>query len=218
MFQAFIFDFDGVIVDSERHWIALDQSFFPTVAPGFTEAHAAAMMGLNLRAGYDYLVRELRLALAFEDYQERLKAKVHRVYHELAAPLPGLDVLLDLLQSMQVPVAIASSSEREWIDACLTRLELRERFGSISTPADVGGIAKPSPDVYLHAAKCCDVAPARCIAIEDSRNGIAAAKAAGMACIAIQTDMNLHQDLSQADVVVRALTEVTEALLLRLSH
>lgn len=218
MTQAFLFDFDGVIVDSERHWMALDRNFFPTVAPGFTEAHAAAMMGLNLRAGYDYLVRELRLSLAFEEYQERLKAKVHRVYHELATPLPGLAELLALLEHLRIPVAIASSSEPEWIEACLARLGLRARFGSISTPPDVGGRAKPHPDVYLHAAKQCGAAPARCIAIEDSRNGIAAAKAAGMICIALQTDMNPHQDLTQADTVVHSLTEVTEALLLQLAR
>lgn len=213
MAKAFIFDFDGVIVDSERHWVLLDREFFPTLAPGFTEMHAAAMMGLNLRAGYDYLVRELRLPLQFEEYQELLKAKVHRVYHELASPLPGLEELIALLKRMELTIAIASSSEREWIDACLERLGLAHHFASISTPADVGGIAKPNPDVYLHAAKQCGADPSECIAIEDSRNGIAAAKDAGMACIAIQTDMNPHQDLSRADARVTTLAEVSEELL-----
>lgn len=206
--EAFVFDFDGVVVDSERHWVALDGTFFPSLMPDFNESHAAAMMGLNLEAGYRYLVATLGLAVPYDAYRQLLEGKVHRVYHELAQPLPGLTTLLHQLQEMRVPIGIASSSERPWIDACLDRLDLAPYFRSISTPIDVEGHAKPNPDVYLHAAASLGADPRACVAIEDSRNGIAAAKAAGMTCIAIRTDMNPQQDLSQADWQVTALADV----------
>jgi HAD superfamily hydrolase (TIGR01509 family) len=211
--KAFIFDFDGVIVDSERHWRKLDGTMFSDIAPGYDEDHAAAMMGLNLEAGYAYLVRELDMTMPFAEYRALLERHIHAVYHALAKPLPGLEALLDRLDAANIPIAIASSSERAWIEPCLERLGLHKRFRSISTPSDVGGKAKPHPDVYLHAAAMLRTEPTACIAIEDSRNGILSATRAGMGCIAISTDMNRKQDLSVAHARVRSLDEVTMGLL-----
>lgn len=204
--QAIIFDFDGVLVDSERHWRQMDREFFPSIASGFTEKHAEKMMGLHLRGGFEYLQQELGISYTFEEYEALINTKIHTIYHELAAPIPGL---LDLLKRVEhVPNGIASSSKKEWIEPCLARLKLREYFGEISTPADVGDKGKPEPDVYLRAAEILGVDPTQCIAIEDSRNGIAAAKAAGLTCIGIRTDMNGAQDLSQADEIVTSLEAV----------
>lgn len=206
-----------MIVDSERHWRALDEGFFPTIAPGFSEQHAAEMMGMNLEAGYEYLQLTFGLKMPHDEYRTLLMQKVHRVYNELASPLPGLEELLNRLDALPVPIGIGSSSERQWIDTCLTRLNLLPRFRSISTPADVGGKAKPHPDVYLHAAQMLGADPTKCIVIEDSRNGLLAAKGAGMRCICIQTDMNPHQELTDADALITSLDEVTEELLQQLS-
>lgn len=208
--HAFIFDFDGVIVDSERHWKTVgDDDFFPSVVPGWTRADGERMMGLGVRAGYDFLVREYGLSLPFSDYERHLLSYVERVYSALAEPLPGLLALLERLENLPVPIGIASSSRRSWIETALQRLNLTSHFPIICTADDVGERTKPHPDLYLLAAERLGVSPHACIALEDSTNGIAAAKAAGMTCLAIRTDMNEHQDLSLADRVVGHLDEIT---------
>lgn len=212
--QAFLFDFDGVVVDSERHWKTLgDDEFFPSLVPSWTREHGVRMMGLGVRDAYEVLRREYGVTLPFGDYEARLNACVGKIYAELCMPLPGLSALLDRLERAGIPVGIASSSQGGWISSALARLGLAGRFPVIVTAADVGHRAKPAPDVYLRAATLLRADPQACVAIEDSRNGIRAAKAAGMACIALATDMNADQLLHEADATVSSLDGVTPALL-----
>ncbi len=106
-------------------------------------------------------------------------------------------------------MAVASSNEREVIDETCARLNLAHYFGAVSTRDDVPtGRIKPCPDVYLHAARNLGVAPADCLAIEDSPTGIAAAKAAGMRCIALHSPHNERQDMSAADLHIHGFDEL----------
>ena len=212
--QAFIFDFDGVIVDSERYWKTLgDDEFFASLVPTWTRENGARMMGLGVRDAYDVLTREFGVTVAFEEYEKRLNACVSRIYEELCSPLPGLTGLLDRLGAAGTPVGVASSSQSHWIAAALARLGLTDRFPVIVTAADVGHRAKPAPDVYLRAAALLGADPAACIALEDSKNGVLSAKAAGMACIAVHTDMNVDQLLQDADAHVTHYDDITDTLL-----
>ncbi len=206
--KAIIFDFDGVIVDSEKYWIELDEGFFPAIAQGYTEDHARQMMGLGRMAGYDYLVQTLGLTLSYEDYCESLEEHVREIYFTKCQLLPGARELIEAVRAAGRPLAIASSSRRKWIDGTLARFGMADLFDAISTADEVHDRTKPLPDVYLHAAGQLHVEPANCIAIEDSRNGIAAAKAAGMFCYGLRTDMSKEQDLSAADRIVTSLREI----------
>ncbi|TSC79175.1 MAG: HAD-superfamily hydrolase [Candidatus Peregrinibacteria bacterium Gr01-1014_25] len=211
--KAFIFDFDGVIVDSERHWITLgDDVFFPSIVPGWTRADGARMMGLGVESSHEFLTREYGLRMPFSEFSRRLEECVDVVYGERAKPLPGLDVLLAYLARNNIPIGIASSSKRRWIEKALERLGLRHHFRTIRSGDDVGDRTKPHPDVYLLAAGDLGAEPATCVVIEDSTNGVAAAKAAGMTCIALRTDVNGEQDLSQADTLVTQLDAVPDIL------
>jgi HAD superfamily hydrolase (TIGR01509 family) len=212
--KAVIFDFDGVVVDSEKYWIDLDEHFFPTVASGYTLDHGKEMMGLGRRAGYDYLVEKLNMSLSYEDYCAALEEHVRDIYFTKTQLLPGVRELLAEIVAVNMPLAIASSSRHKWISGALSRFGLAEVFHAISTADDVGDRTKPFPDVYLHAAAALGVDPADCLAIEDSRNGIKAAKAAGMYCIGLQTDMSKEQDLSQADRLIMGFQGVTLSALL----
>jgi HAD superfamily hydrolase (TIGR01509 family) len=206
--KAFIFDFDGVIVDSERYWRELDETFFPGIAPGYTMDHAAQMMGLGRKAGYEFLVQTLGMTMTFETYVTVLDEEVAKIYGDKTALLPGLPELLVRLQKSGYNIGLASSSQQKWVEQGLVRLGIREAFQAISTADDVNHKTKPAPDLYLHAAAALGVSPEDCTALEDSKNGITSAKAAGMTCFAIRTDMNPEQDLSQADEVYESLHNI----------
>ncbi len=210
---AFIFDFDGVVVDSERYWKRLDTSFFASFIPGWTEGDGANVMGLGVRAVYDKLCSDYGLVVDFEEYDRKLNQAVITVYRDLAKPLPGLLPLIARLGNLGLRLGIASSSRREWVRTCLEQHHLQETFETVCVAEDVEHRTKPLPDVYLLAATLLETPPAQCIALEDSKNGVAAAKAAGMTCIAIHTDMNTEQDLSQADHHIRSLNDLTEEAL-----
>lgn len=213
--QAFIFDFDGVIVDSERHWRELgDTVFYPSIIPGWTHKDGARMMGLGFKAGHDMLVAEYGLQMPFEEYREKLGGLVTEIYMERLQLLPGLLPLIERIQKLELKIAIGSSGNRPWIESVLTRHNIREYFPIISSSEDVGDRTKPHPDIFLLAAKRLGIDPVECFVLEDSTNGIKAAKAAGMTCIAIKTDMSALQDLSQADKIVEHYDEITEEYLL----
>jgi HAD superfamily hydrolase (TIGR01509 family) len=213
--KAFIFDFDGVIVDSERQWRDKgDRIFYPSIIPGWTIADGAKMMGLGFRAGYDLLVREYGLIMPFEEYEQGLNALVDEFYIKDLHTLPGLHDLIERVEKLGLKKAIASSGGREWIHSVLKDKNLFHHFPVICSANDVGDRTKPHPDVYLLAAEKLGVDPSECIALEDSNNGIRAAKAAGMTCIALETDMSALQDLSQADLCVTHYDLLTEEVLM----
>ncbi len=166
--DAVIFDFDGVLVDSERYWDDMDREFFRTLVPSWTLEDGDRMSGLGTEEGYALLARDYGVTLPFPEYVRRLEAAVETVvYGEKIRLLPGIPELLALLHDRRLPIGIASSAHRSWVDTALVRLGL---------------------------------------------NGVAAAKAAGMTCIAIRTDMNPRQDLSQADRVITDFAEIDAML------
>src|SRR5262249_29403654 len=121
---------------------------------------------------------------------------------------PGIDDVLGFLEGRRIPVALASSSPHAVIAAALERLDLGARFACVCSAEDEP-YGKPHPGVYLTAAATLGIAPALCCAIEDSPNGVLAAKAAHMTCIAIP-DPAYGDDprIMMADRVVRALTDL----------
>lgn len=212
--KAFIFDFDGVIVDSERYWrIIGDAQFFPSIIPGWSTADGAKMMGLGLKTGYKLLVDEYGLTMGFDEYWIELNRCVDDIYTHKAQPLPGLHDLIARLAAMHIPLGVASSSQRHWIEPTLKRLDLEQFFSAICGANDVNERTKPLPDVYLLAAERLGVSPQECVAMEDSKMGLSSAKNAGMKAIAIRTRMNPEQDLSQADMEITHYDQLMEEVL-----
>ena len=105
-------------------------------------------------------------------------------------------------------MGMASSSPRAWVEEHLERLELRQYFEQLTTEEDVDRV-KPSPDLYIHATEALGIERVEAIAIEDSPNGVAAAKAAGLWCIAVPGPMTRHLSFEAADCVLRSLAERT---------
>jgi HAD superfamily hydrolase (TIGR01509 family) len=121
--------------------------------------------------------------------------------------MPGVEQWIADVRRLHLGIAIASSSPIEWVHGHLTRLGVRDRFDHVSC-RDVDVPGKPAPDVYLRACEALGVSPADALAVEDSPNGIAAAKAAGLRCVAVPNAITAPLDFSQADLVVASLAEV----------
>ena len=146
------------------------------------------------------------------DYdREAVRARRHDFYHAAISrltPMPGVLALLDALDEANIPCAVASNSERAWVDRVLGITGLTARFRAIAT-ADEVTRPKPAPDVYLLAAERLGVAPAHCVAFEDSPRGLAAAHAAGMFTVAVPTALTRHLDFAQAHHLVESLEHLT---------
>jgi HAD superfamily hydrolase (TIGR01509 family) len=119
--------------------------------------------------------------------------------------------LVDSLHVAGVPLGIASSSSRAWLERHTSRLGVATRFGTMVGADLVGGVGKPAPDVYLRACADLGADPARSVAIEDSAHGVAAAAAAGMAVVAVPSRITRHNDLGQADLLVDSVERLTLA-------
>jgi HAD superfamily hydrolase (TIGR01509 family) len=106
-------------------------------------------------------------------------------------------------------LAVASSSPANWLNTHLPRLGLLLAFDAVRTCTDVDGRKKPDPAVYLAACAAIGVPPHTALAVEDSMHGVAAAKAAGMYCVAVPNEATQGMDFSQADVVLSSLADVS---------
>jgi HAD superfamily hydrolase (TIGR01509 family) len=210
--RAVVFDFDGVILDTElplwRSWAHVYEHF------GVTPIGLGEWCGSLGRSEADPLQLDpaARLGQAvgrpldLDQLHVLRRAERDRLL-ELEAVAPGVERLLDEAAHADLPVAIASSSPRAWVDQHLGQRGLAHRFPVISCAGpDVPG--KPDPTVYLRACAALAVDPAVALAIEDSPHGIAAAKAAGLTCVAVRTPLGAGLDLGQADHVVDDLDEL----------
>jgi HAD superfamily hydrolase (TIGR01509 family) len=209
--QGVVFDFDGLVLDTEtpaftsagrafaEHGVELDREWWLSIIGTADHPHWT-----------EYL--EQRLGRSIEDRDAVLeRRRVH--HHDLIAAedvRPGVVELLDQVAAAGIPLAVASSSPRDWVAGHLDRLGLRERFSAIRTRDDVGRArTKPLPDLYLATAEALGAEPGRCVAIEDSPNGVAAACAAGMPVVAVPAGMTAGSDCSAAQMVVASLTALT---------
>jgi HAD superfamily hydrolase (TIGR01509 family) len=122
--------------------------------------------------------------------------------------LPGVVERLDEARALGLTVAVASSSSRRWVAGHLERLGLLDRFHAIRCSGDVPRV-KPDPDLYLAVLEATGVRAADAVALEDSPNGVLAAKRAGMACVAVPNALTARLDLGAADLRLASLAEIT---------
>ena len=208
---ALLFDFDGLILDTET-------STYETVCEIFAEhgevvdlAWWHSILGNGGHAHWsEVLSQQLGRPVDREALTARYAARRMPLLHAL--PLrDGVVELLDAADTAGVPAAVASSSPCDWVDGHLVRLGVRDRFRAVTTRDDVGGDGartKPAPDLFLLAAESLGVEPAACVVLEDSPNGVAAGRAAGMTVVAVPGPMTAALDFSAADLVVASLLDV----------
>jgi len=139
------------------------------------------------------------------DFQ--LRNKIEVLKNSGIQPIAGIKDLINELHIYNIPIAIASSSPRDFIEAVLDKFGISDRFVCIVSGEEVNK-GKPEPDVYLAAARLMGVEPINCVVLEDSKNGVIAAKAASMKCIGYRNFNSGNQDLSQADMIVQTINEI----------
>ncbi len=209
MIQAVVFDMDGVVIDSEKHWRRAEHDHLLSLLS--TPLDLKAVMGLSMEGFHAALVLSNGLEMSWPEFRELYRTMAREIYEKRCALMPGFLQLQGDLRTARFRVGLASSSPDEWVNLVVARFGLQ--FDAVADADDVGGVGKPNPAVYLEAAKRLQVEPGACAAIEDSRNGIAAAKAAGMGCVALRNGVNDEQDLSAADFEVNSLEELTPKIL-----
>jgi beta-phosphoglucomutase len=214
MISAIVFDFDGVIADSEvLHLRAYQQVLTPLGAALTREDYFERYLGFDDEGVFRKIAADRGLTLSPEDIEHLIadKALVFEALESTADMLfPGAAACVRRL-STEFELGIASGARRSEIDAVLERAALGPCFRAIVASGDTPE-SKPSPDPYLRAASLLGRAPQDCVAIEDSRWGIASAKAAGMACVGI-TQTYPRRELGEADHVIDSLDEFTAALI-----
>jgi putative hydrolase of the HAD superfamily len=210
--EAVVFDFDGLIVDSE--WVIYESAAaaFATHGHDLPVEVWATVVGTNERderAEWDNLCSRLGITFAQTDFSAAYEAQDRSNRDSLPA-LPGVVALLDELAEAGIPVAIASSSSCDWLQRHVDRLGIDHHFRGVLVGADlVGGVGKPAPDVYLRACADLDADPRHAVALEDSEHGISAAHAAGMAAVGVPGRVTRSHDFSAADLVVASLEELS---------
>lgn len=212
MIRALIFDFDGVILETEepiyRSWLEVYEAHGEPLP---FEKWIQTVGSTNALFHPQHHLEERLGAPLPQDVLDRRVARRTALVLEQRV-LPGVVELIDGARAAGAKVGVASSSTSEWVTGHLARLGILERFDCLRCRDHVAN-AKPAPDLYLSALECLGVESVDAIAIEDSPNGIAAAKGAGMRCVAIPNRITMHLDLAQADLVVSSLAGLSFARL-----
>ena len=212
--EAVIFDFDGVILETETpdfetwrdefasHGVELDRSLWAGYVggrPGIFDpyGHLEELVGHPID-------RDVVGARRRKHYLSRV---------ESSPVLPGVVDYMTSAKALGLKLGVASSSSREWVEGHLSRRNLMRYVGTIRCRDDVA-LVKPDPELFLSAAAALGIAPAQCLVIEDSAHGVTAAKRAGMYCVVVPNSMTMDMAVDHADMRLGSLGEMALADLL----
>lgn len=204
---AIVFDFDGLIVDTENpgfiSWQEVYEEFGATLRIDDWR-HATGYVG-----GFDPAIHLERILGRRLDWSRILPKREARNWELTvkASALPGIEGLMGAAKECRLRVGVASNSGNGWVEDGLRRLGLRDYVDTVVT-RDMVINPKPAPDIYLKTVQTLQVDPTHAVALEDSEPGCRAAKQAGLKAVAIPNRFSERQDLSIADLIVKSATEL----------
>ena len=205
---ALVFDFDGLIVDTENpgfiSWEEVYQEFGATLSIDDWR-HATGYVG-----GFDPAIHLEQILGRRLDWSQLMPKREARNWELTlqAKTLPGIEQLLLSARERRLRIGVASNSENGWVEGGLRRLGLRDYVDTVVS-RDMVMNPKPAPDIYLKTVQTLQVEPSHAVALEDSEPGCRAAKRAGMKAVAIPNRFSERQDLSIADLIVKSATELS---------
>jgi len=211
--KAILFDFDGLILDTEYPEYVSWCEIYQELGLDLPIADWAAIIGRGastvVRTPYDEIEERLQRPIDRAAIRARRRARFSElmVGQEIR---PGVVALVEEAQKQRIKLGVVSSSSREWVVGYLDGLGLTAVFDVLCCGGEVAR-TKPAPDLYLTALRTLGLSAGEAIALEDSANGITAAKAAGLFCIAVPNDLTRHADLNHADQQIDSLAEITLA-------
>lgn len=208
MIQAILFDFDGLILDTETPIFSAWQTIYAEFACSLSLDEYSGCIGASHTA-FDPcadLERKCGRPVAREEMQPRA-AKLYRELITEKDALPGIREVLAAARQLGIRTAVASNSTREWVEEHLTRLELLPFFNVIRTRDDVARL-KPDPELYLEALAALGVKAEQAFALEDSPHGILAARRAGLFAVAVPNELTRALPLNEPDLCLDSLGEL----------
>ena len=204
-FRAVVFDMDGLLLETELLWHEAETELFARHGAEFTWDDKMAVIGTSFDFTADYFAERLAMPrdqgpALVDEMAELMRERLRRQ----VAGRPGAVELVERLRG-RTRLGLASNSPRSLVDVALDTARIADAFDAIVTSDDVER-SKPAPDLYLLACERLGVPPSDALALEDSASGIAAAKAAGLTCIAVP--QFAETDVSAADRVIDSLEDL----------
>lgn len=217
MVKAIIFDMDGVLVDSEPLHHFSGKQVFSRLGIVISDEEYQTFTGTSSHHMWEIIRQRYGLNQCLQDLVDMSRANFFNclLADETLTALDGVNALLSDLQQSGFKLAVASSSPLRVIEHIVERFGFDKFFTVLVTGDDVEN-SKPAPDIFLLAAKLLGVSPDQCVVMEDSYNGVTAAKNAGMKCIGFRNSNSGNQDLGQADVVIGQYAEINSAAIKQL--
>ena len=211
MLKAVIFDMDGVIIDSEPTHTKLENDTYKKLGIEVSEEEHRSFVGATSHYMWGTLKNRYKLNETLEELIEYERSKYFEYLNSDKCEIALIDGVKELIEDLHengVNLAIASSSPLNVIETIAKKFQIEEYF-QVFVTGDYVKRSKPEPDIFLLASEKLGVNPKDCVVIEDSHNGVCAAKKAGMKCIGINSDATGRQDISMANLVIDSFKEVS---------
>lgn len=204
MIKAFIFDMDGVLVDTQTA-LDVDEFLFlkKVTNDRWTKKHQEAIHGMSLEDVYRLLVKEFGFKMNKKTFLNEYDEVNKIIYQKKAQLIPGSLDFLRKVSAQKYKIALASSASHKLINVILRRFNLKKYFDTIISSDDVYGKGKPEPDIFLMASQKLRIPQQQCVVIEDSSNGVKTAKRAWMHCVGYNGQgTSKNQNLTLADITL----------------
>lgn len=211
-YRAVVFDLDGVLWDGEPLYYAAFNVVLEPLGHHLPEDEYEQIIGNSVEAAWAWVLDRFQIDQTPDDFYRKYDAAVLQMLKEPLEPLPGVRDLVAELKRRGIRVAVASASLRQWVDATLEGIGLASEFEATASASEVTH-AKPAPDLYALAAERLGVPTSECLAVEDTRAGIASAKAAGMFAVQVRAASTALPPIPDADLVIEDYSQFDLSLL-----
>jgi HAD superfamily hydrolase (TIGR01509 family) len=205
MIEAVIFDMDGVVVDTGITHNTAEQRVLNEVGMQMTLEEIRQYAGQPAEVWFRKVLRKNNRSADIDELVKRKHDMMYKMLEDEIPIIPGFLELFKLLKKNKIKVALASGSQKRFIDFILSKLPIV--FDAVVSYEDVFS-SKPDPAIFLAASQKLKTEPSNCLVIEDAHNGVIAAKKAGMKCAGLINKNSGKQDLSEADLIIHKLNEL----------